>query len=57
MYRITDLRDPARPDYTVRLSWDLAPVIAPDTFTFVAPEGAERIPVATDMASVTGGRP
>jgi hypothetical protein len=57
MYRITDLRDPARPDYTVRLSWELAPEIAPDTFTFVPPEGAERIPVAMDMASATGGRP
>lgn len=59
MYRITDLRDPARPDYTVRLSWELSPQIAPDTFTFVPPEGAERIPVVMDLASAsaTGGRP
>lgn len=57
MYRITDLRDPARPDYTVRLSWELAPEIPADTFTFVPPEGADRIPATTAMASATGGRP
>lgn len=54
MYRITDLRDPARPDYTARLTWDLSPPITPETFTFVAPEGADRIPVATALAQ--GGR-
>lgn len=52
MYRITSLDDPARPDYTVRLTWDLQPVITADTFNFVPPEGADRIPVAT--ASLTG---
>jgi hypothetical protein len=54
MYRITDLRDPARPDYTARLTWDLNPAITPETFTFVAPEGADRIPAATALAQ--GGR-
>ena len=46
MYRITSLEDPSRPDYIVRLTWTLAPVITDDTFTFVAPEGADRIPAA-----------
>ena len=57
MYRITDLRDPARPDYVARLTWDLAPVITAETFAFVPPEGAERIPVATQTASAEGARP
>jgi hypothetical protein len=46
MYRITNLADPSRPDYIVRLDWDTAPEITDETFTFVAPEGADRIPVA-----------
>lgn len=46
MYRITSLEDPSRPDYIVRMSWDMSPVITDETFTFVAPEGADRIPVA-----------
>lgn len=57
MYRITDLRDPARPDYEAVLEWDLQPTITPETFTFVPPEGAERIPVATATASAEGARP
>jgi hypothetical protein len=57
MYRITDLRDPSRPDYEVLLTWDLQPVITPETFVFVAPEGADRIPVATATASAEGARP
>ena len=56
MYRITDLRDPARPDYEARLTWDLNPTITPETFTFVAPEGADRIPVET-TALAQGDRP
>ena len=57
MYRITDLRDPARPDYVARLTWDLQPVITAQTFVFVPPEGAERIPVATATAMAQGVRP
>jgi hypothetical protein len=57
MYRITDLRDPARPDYVARLTWDLHPTITPETFTFVAPAGADSIPVATLHAMAQGGRP
>ena len=57
MYRITDLRDPARPDYEARLTWDLNPVITPQTFTFVAPEGADRIQVSAQSALAQGDRP
>jgi hypothetical protein len=57
MYRITDLRDPARPDYVARLTWDLNPTITPETFTFVAPPGADSIPVATLRAAAQGVRP
>jgi hypothetical protein len=57
MYRITDLRDPARPDYVARLTWDLNPTITPETFTFVAPPGAESIPVARLRAAAQGARP
>ena len=57
MYRITDLRDPARPDYVARLTWDLQPVITAETFTFVAPEGAESIPIATASSLAQGNRP
>ena len=57
MYRITDLRDPSRPDYQARLTWDLQPTITAETFVFVAPDGAERIPVATATAMAQGARP
>ena len=58
-YRITSLEDPARPDYTVHLTWELQPQITAETFTFVAPDGADRIPlgIPAATASTRGARP
>lgn len=50
-YRITSLEDDARPDYTAVLTWDLQPVITADTFNFVPPPGADRIPVSATASA------
>lgn len=43
---ITDLSDPTRPAYTVRLSWDLNPTIAANAFAFVPDKDAKQIRLA-----------
>jgi hypothetical protein len=48
---ITSREDPALPQYEARMTWNLQPVVPPDTFTFTPPEGAERIPVQTAAAA------
>jgi hypothetical protein len=50
-YRIVSLEDDARPAYEVSLTWNMTPTIGPNTFTFVPPEGADRIPIAVKTAS------
>jgi len=50
-YRIVTMDDDARPDYVVNLTWNMTPTIGPSTFTFVPPEGADRIPIDLKTAS------
>ena len=56
MYRIIDLRDPALPDYETRMTWNLSPTITAGTFTFVPPQGADPIPMASIGATTQGVR-
>ncbi len=48
---IRTLTDPARPQFSEVLSWNLAPSFDETTFTFTPPPGAERIPIAVDTGS------
>jgi hypothetical protein len=44
---ITSTEDQAQPDYDMEFTWDLKPVVAQNAFTFVPPEGADRIALAS----------
>lgn len=48
---ITSLDDPARPQYTARLSWDTSATFEDSTFKFVPPEGAHKIEFKPDMVA------
>jgi len=48
---ITTTAEPAQPQYTAVLKWDLNPKFDDKTFTFVPPKGAQRIQMATADAS------
>jgi len=43
---LTSTADAAQPNYEMRFTWDLKPTIPPEAFTFVPPEGADRISIA-----------
>jgi len=43
---ITSTTDTAQPNHEMRLTWDLNPTVPPQAFTFVPPEGADRISIA-----------
>lgn len=44
---ITSTTDPAQPDYEMEFTWNLSPTIPKEAFTFVPPEGADRIAIAS----------
>lgn len=44
---ITGTDDPNELDYEMEFTWDLAPTVPKDAFTFVPPEGADKIALAS----------
>jgi len=48
---ITDTVDPSHPAFSAVFSWNSAPALAEDRFTFVPPQGAQRITPAAQSAA------
>ena len=51
---ITTTSDEARPQYSAVYTWDLAPSYNEAAFTFDPPDGAYRVPLASDSAEKAG---
>jgi len=54
---ITTRTEKSQPEYSVVYTWDLAPKISPQMFTFVVPPGAHRIDFDTVAPTPRHGRP
>jgi hypothetical protein len=53
---ITSKKQPAQPEYTAVMTWDLSPKIDDASFAFTPPEGASKIPFATAAAKDLGNK-